>query len=163
MQEMQETWVWSLGREGLLKEDMQPTPVFLPRESHGQRSLVGYSPQGHKESDTTKETAHTHAYIERDRDRNRERETDTAREIWGNFLGCFPKNSCRQARIQWTRLSNSHGFGIWAMIPLDWTYSYLTSIPSHWYPLHLDSGWQSNWAGRVVWGKAPVTIRAEEE
>ena len=31
----------------------QPTPVFLPRESHGQRSLVGYSPWGHKESDTT--------------------------------------------------------------------------------------------------------------
>ena len=29
----------------------QPTPVFLPRESHGQRSLVGYSPWGHKESD----------------------------------------------------------------------------------------------------------------
>ena len=32
---------------------MLPTPVFLPRESHGQRSLVGYSPQGLKESDTT--------------------------------------------------------------------------------------------------------------
>ena len=31
----------------------QPSPVFLPRESHGQRSLVGYSPWGHKESDTT--------------------------------------------------------------------------------------------------------------
>ena len=31
----------------------QPTPVFLPGESHGQRSLVGYSPRGHKESDTT--------------------------------------------------------------------------------------------------------------
>ena len=30
-----------------------PTPVFLPRETHGQRSLVGYSPWGHKESDTT--------------------------------------------------------------------------------------------------------------
>ena len=30
-----------------------PTPVFLPGESHGQRSLVGCSPQGHKESDTT--------------------------------------------------------------------------------------------------------------
>ena len=28
----------------------QPTPVFLPGESHGQGSLVGYSPQGHKES-----------------------------------------------------------------------------------------------------------------
>ena len=29
----------------------QPTPVFLPGEFHGQRSLAGYSPQGHKESD----------------------------------------------------------------------------------------------------------------
>ena len=34
----------------------QPTPVFLPGESHGQRSLVGYSPRGHKESDTTEAT-----------------------------------------------------------------------------------------------------------
>ena len=31
----------------------QFTPVFLPGESHGRRSLVGYSPWGHKESDTT--------------------------------------------------------------------------------------------------------------
>ena len=31
----------------------QPTPVFLPRESHGWRSLMGYSPWGCKESDTT--------------------------------------------------------------------------------------------------------------
>ena len=31
----------------------QPTPVFLPGESHGQRSLAGYSPWGRKESDTT--------------------------------------------------------------------------------------------------------------
>ena len=31
----------------------QPTPVFLPGESHGRRSLVGYSPRGHKELDTT--------------------------------------------------------------------------------------------------------------
>ena len=31
----------------------QPTPVFLPGESHGWRSLVGYSPWGDKESDTT--------------------------------------------------------------------------------------------------------------
>ena len=31
----------------------QPTPVFLPGESLRQRSLVGYSPWGHKESDTT--------------------------------------------------------------------------------------------------------------
>ena len=31
----------------------QPTPIFLPGKSHGQRSLVGYSPRGSKESDTT--------------------------------------------------------------------------------------------------------------
>ena len=31
----------------------QPTPVFLPGKSHRQRSLVGYSLWGHKESDTT--------------------------------------------------------------------------------------------------------------
>ena len=33
----------------------QPTPVFLPGESHGQRSLVDYSPWGHKELDTVEE------------------------------------------------------------------------------------------------------------
>ena len=37
----------------------QPTLVFLPGESHGQRSLVGYSPWGHKESDTTEATQQT--------------------------------------------------------------------------------------------------------
>ena len=35
----------------------QPTPVFLPGESHGQRSLAGYSPWGCKESDTTGHTS----------------------------------------------------------------------------------------------------------
>ena len=32
---------------------MAPTPVFFPGKSQGQRSLAGYSPWGHKESDTT--------------------------------------------------------------------------------------------------------------
>jgi len=38
------TQVRSLSWEDPLEEDMQPTPVFLPGESHGQRTLVGYSP-----------------------------------------------------------------------------------------------------------------------
>ena len=42
---------------------MAPTPVFLPGESHGQRSLVGYSPRGHKKSNMTKETMHAHIWI----------------------------------------------------------------------------------------------------
>ena len=40
----------------------QPTPVFLPEKSHGQRSLVGYSPWGRKESDAT-ERRSVHAHI----------------------------------------------------------------------------------------------------
>ena len=39
-----------------LRRAWQPSPVFLPRESHRQRSLVGYSPWGHKELDTTEAT-----------------------------------------------------------------------------------------------------------
>ena len=35
------------------RREWQPTPVFLPGEFHGQRSLAGYSPGGHKELDTT--------------------------------------------------------------------------------------------------------------
>ena len=38
------------------KRAWQPTLVFSSGEFHGQRSLVGYSPRGHKESDTTKAT-----------------------------------------------------------------------------------------------------------
>ena len=50
---MQETWVQSLGCEDPLERKRQSTPVLLPGKSHGQRSLVGYSPWGHKEWDTT--------------------------------------------------------------------------------------------------------------
>jgi len=55
MQETEEMQVRSLGWEDPLKKSI-PTPVFLPGESHGQRSLVGYIPQGHKESDATEVT-----------------------------------------------------------------------------------------------------------
>ena len=50
---IQETWIWSLGWEDSLEKGMTTTPVCLPGEFHGQRSLVGYSPWGHKEWDTT--------------------------------------------------------------------------------------------------------------
>ena len=41
------------------KRKRQPTPVFSPGESHGQSSLAGYSPRGHKKSDKT-EATYTH-------------------------------------------------------------------------------------------------------
>ena len=56
---MRETWVRSLGRKVPWRRKWQPTPVFLPGESHGWRSLVGYSPWGRKESDMT-EQLHFH-------------------------------------------------------------------------------------------------------
>ena len=49
-------WVQSLGRDDPLEEGMEPTPVLLPGESHGQRTLAGYSPWGYTESDTTEAT-----------------------------------------------------------------------------------------------------------
>ena len=52
---MQVTWVPSLGWEDPLEKEMQPTPVLLPGEFHGQRSLVVYSPWGHKEVDMTEQ------------------------------------------------------------------------------------------------------------
>ena len=53
---MQDTWVQSLVWEKIpWRRKWWPTPVFLPGESHGQRSLAGYSPWGCKESDTTEQ------------------------------------------------------------------------------------------------------------
>ena len=45
----------------LERRKWQPTPVLLPGKFHGWRRLVGYSPWGHKESDTT-ELLHLHFY-----------------------------------------------------------------------------------------------------
>ena len=41
-----DTWVQSLGREDPMEKEMATTSVFLPREFHGQRSLVGYTVHG---------------------------------------------------------------------------------------------------------------------
>ena len=43
----------SMPRSGRSPGGGHGTPVFLPGESHGQRSLAGYSPEGHTESDKT--------------------------------------------------------------------------------------------------------------
>ena len=50
---MQETWVQFLVGKIPWRKEWQPTPVFLPGESHGQRSLVGYGPWSCKELTVT--------------------------------------------------------------------------------------------------------------
>ena len=69
------TWLpwWLSGEESAMRPGLntrvrkipwrrkwKPTPVFLPGESHGQKSLVSYSPWGHKEVDMTEQLPHTH-------------------------------------------------------------------------------------------------------
>ena len=48
-----ETWVQPLGWKDPLEEGMPSSPVFLPGEFHGQKSMAGFSPQGSQELDTT--------------------------------------------------------------------------------------------------------------
>ena len=60
-------------RKMIWRRKWQPTPVFLPGKSHGQRNLVGYSPWGPKELDTT-ERLHFHFYL---------------KHHWGHCLPCL--------------------------------------------------------------------------
>ena len=52
---IEETQVQPLSWEDPWRKEWQPTPVFLPGKSHGQRTLVGYSPWGRKEFDMTEQ------------------------------------------------------------------------------------------------------------
>ena len=56
---MQETQVWSLGGEDPWENRTATHSSILHEEFHGQRSLVGYNPWGHKESDTTERLIHS--------------------------------------------------------------------------------------------------------
>ena len=63
-----------------------PTPVFLPGESHGQRSLAGYSPWGCKESDKAEVTDHTRT------------EKHRCNRVTLPFP-CFPPSSCPYTKV----------------------------------------------------------------
>ena len=52
------SWVWTIP----WRRKWQSTPALLPGKSHGRRSLIGYSPWGRKESDTT-ERLHFHFHF----------------------------------------------------------------------------------------------------
>ena len=56
-------WMWKIP----WRRAWQPTPVFLPGESHGHRGLVGYSLENCKESDTTDVTQHTYTSLYKDK------------------------------------------------------------------------------------------------
>ena len=60
VQETRELQAQSLGGDDPLRRAGQPTPVFLPGEPHGQRSLSGNSSRGHKGSDMTEQLSTAH-------------------------------------------------------------------------------------------------------
>ena len=93
---MQETGVQSLGQEDPVEKEMATHSSVLAWEIHGQRSLVGYSPWGHKESDTTEiDLANTHMLINYSPFPTRVaslvaqlvKNLPTMQEIWVQFLG----------------------------------------------------------------------------
>ena len=87
----------------------QPTPVFLPGKSHGHRSLAGYSPWGHKVSDTTEllrtltlththththshTHSHTHTHTDSRLGSKLKRNADRSLVSKTDWLGCFRLN-----------------------------------------------------------------------
>ena len=61
---LQDTWFDPWARKISWRREWQPTPGFWPGESHGQRSLAGYSPWGCKESDTTEQLTLSNVRLE---------------------------------------------------------------------------------------------------
>ena len=59
---VQETWVQPWVGKVPWRREWLPTPVFLPGESHGQRSLAGYRSWGRRESEMTEPLTHAHPY-----------------------------------------------------------------------------------------------------
>ena len=55
-----ETQIWCLGRKNPWRRAWQPTPILLPEASQEQRSLAGYSPQGHRTRHDWSDLAHSH-------------------------------------------------------------------------------------------------------
>ena len=66
MQEIQDTWVQSLGQGEPLGKGIATHCSILACKSHGRGSLAGYSPWGHKELDMTEQLSshrHTHTFL----------------------------------------------------------------------------------------------------
>ena len=75
---MRETQLRSLGWEDPLEKEMAIHSGTIAWKSHGQRILVGYSPWGHKESDTTERLHVLHIHVNSDPKRKETREMVSA-------------------------------------------------------------------------------------
>ena len=88
-----------LWRSSSWRRARQPTSVFLPGESHGHRSLVGYSPWGCRESDTTEATGHT--TLQRSQRRSLETREIVMIKALGQELICCDQETGERASETW--------------------------------------------------------------
>ena len=76
----------------------QPTPIFLPGKFHGQRNLVGYSPWGHKDLDTTKQLS-MHHFVSK-------------RKLWYiytmEYYSAIKKNTFESVLMRWMKLEPNY-------------------------------------------------------
>ena len=90
---VQETWVRFLGWEDPLEKGMPLTPVSLLGESHGQRSLAGYSPWGCKELDMTDQLSdqlsHSHVSVVKLNTQTSRHGYISKRQWWEGCSLCF--------------------------------------------------------------------------
>ena len=98
---MPETWFPPLGQEDPLGREWLPTPVFLPGESQGQRSLVGHSPWGHKELDRLSNTFTFCTFIlNKDSVMSKRRQDLRMRVSWR--MQCSPRGVLeKQFKVHW--------------------------------------------------------------
>ena len=151
---VQNIWIVSAQSLYFWRRHWQPTPVLLPGNSHGRRSLVGCSPWGREESDTTG-WLHFHFSL------------SCIGEGNGNPLQCSCLENPRdggawwaaiyrvaqsQTRLMWLSSSSSNPYTLLSEIPKQAKYDFKTieTILGHYMLLlHLDSG---------LWGTYPAFI-----
>ena len=101
------------------RKQWHPTPVLLPGKSHGQRSLVGYTPWGCKESDTTEQlhfTSEDLSFLS-----PKKNNSDSSGELWNSAFGredsrydsMFTKSEMFTKYILWARYNIGGAETIW--------------------------------------------------
>ena len=90
----------------LSRKEWPPTPLFLPGGSHGQRSLVDYSPWGHKELDRIEKLTHTRAHTHTHTDTH----TDTRTHTHAHTCAHAHTDTCteRETRVHMHARTRTH-------------------------------------------------------
>ncbi|KAB0358701.1 hypothetical protein FD754_002857, partial [Muntiacus muntjak] len=113
------------------KREWQPTPIFVPGESHGQKSLVGYSPWGHKESDMTENQEWPDSFGRKPH--------GISRHTQGNGNLCLRHHSLERLIVRKQNFSSS-------LVPNEWSRKQKTIIKEFysWISLELTSNYFSH-------------------